>query len=412
MMLTLITQVIFWLKVGRFYTRVKMRHLRSITGVENLPESGPFIVVANHSSYVDHYFIGALFKHLYNSKVFFLTKKESFQSWWDKLWLKSANAIPVDREKPDIAAFKTMLKVLGEKNILVIYPEGTRGPGDEMLPFKSGAFRIASKMRVPIVPIGLVGVHKIMSREETKFSKEKASLNIGKPISIDSIKQLSASELMEYTRQRIFELSHAPEKPHELPENLLTSCDALANKVERRIEEVLESCNYSEINIGYKQQHEAIDYAMINHPNHVSSIVQKARLIGIKALASKRDFLFRMGTVKRLAKQALSIDPEHAFAHYILGQYYLKFPDLLGGSALKAMKHLSLAFQNAPLYGIEQSKFTFSLAEAYEKAGDAHAALKLLQFQPTAQGVGKRFENRQLKIKNKVTQLEALLIKA
>lgn len=402
-----ISQLVYWYKVVRYYDKVKKHHLESVTGFENLPQEGPFVVVANHSSFVDHYLIGALFKHLFNNSIYFLTKKESFENWWSRFWHQASNCIPVDREKPDIAAFKQMMAVLKAKKILVIYPEGTRGPGGELLPFKTGAFKIAARMKVPIVPIGLVGANKIMPRDQSHFSPFKAAINIGKPMSVEFIKAHSLDELTDYARDRIFELSLAHDLPHQHMLHRAAASEALARRVEARVEAVLETGAYHTIKADYALYESAIDYSLMNTPRHIPTMIQQARLMGIRALASRAGFFRYIPQVKRLAEEVIALDASHAFAHYILGQYYLKMPRLLGGNAQKALQSLSMAFQNAPVYGIEQNKFTLTLAEAYEQTGNKPAALQLLENAQHAQGEGTRFEKRKQRILHKIAQLSA-----
>lgn len=407
--MNLLKKFVYWFTVQKYFTKVKEHHLETITGIENLPKTGPFIVIANHSSFADHYLIGALFKHLYGNTLYYLTKKESFNNRWSKFWHEATNCIPIDREKPDISAFKAMLAVLKDKKILVIYPEGTRGPGDHLLPFKSGAFKIASRMNVPIIPIGLVGVSEVLPKTQSTFNPNKAIINVGKMIPVEFIKKHPLESLMEYTRERIYELSLAKNLPSNDIYNLSITNNALVQRVENHVEDVLERGDYARVNQNYDQYIHALDYALINIPNYIPAIIQRARLIGIKALSSKLDLILNIRKVKKLAELALAQDNNHAFGNYILGQYYLKLPFILGGNNKKALTLISKAFQKAPLYGVEQSKFTLTLAEAYEKTGARESALQMLQIAKLAQGEGARFETRKQKILNKIDQLELVL---
>lgn len=71
--------------------------------------------------------------------------------------------ITVDRSNPrdGVKALQEAKKRMDDGASLVIFPEGTISETDEMLPFKTGAFRLAIKNKVPIVPVAIVDLKKI-----------------------------------------------------------------------------------------------------------------------------------------------------------------------------------------------------------------------------------------------------------
>jgi len=131
-----------------------------IIGIENIPQSGGLIIASNHVSYLDP----AVLTASLNRKIYFLTKKEVFKNNFISFLLKNMNALPIDREKVDILAFKKAINILREEKVLGIFPEGTRSSNGELQELKLGTIKIAMKTGVPILPAGIIGTHKIYPR--------------------------------------------------------------------------------------------------------------------------------------------------------------------------------------------------------------------------------------------------------
>jgi len=131
-----------------------------VIGIENLPESGGFIIASNHVSYLDPAVLAASL----NRKIYFITKKEIFKNTFVSFILKNLNAFSVDRENVDILAFKKAMNILRKEEVLGIFPEGTRSSNGELQELKLGAIKIAMKTGVPILPVGIIGTHKIYPR--------------------------------------------------------------------------------------------------------------------------------------------------------------------------------------------------------------------------------------------------------
>jgi len=128
-----------------------------VTGIENLPKSGGFIIASNHVSYLDPAVLAASL----NIKIYFIAKKEVFKYTFFSFIFKKLNVFSVDREIVDIQAFKKAINILREGKVLGIFPEGTRSSNGELQELKLGAIKIAMKTGVPILPVGIIGTHKI-----------------------------------------------------------------------------------------------------------------------------------------------------------------------------------------------------------------------------------------------------------
>jgi len=149
-----------------------------ITGSKNLPKSGPFIVVANHSSVFDGFILAASIK----PKITFMAAAYLFKINFYRYILQGMDAIPVQRDGSDIFALKKSIKALKQGGILGIFPEGRMKKEEDSTSAKAGAAYLAIKTNVPIVPIAILGSGKALPvrKKWPKFSKIR--VRIGKPI--------------------------------------------------------------------------------------------------------------------------------------------------------------------------------------------------------------------------------------
>ena len=151
---------------------------------EPLPE-GPYIIVANHTSYLDIFF---MYSMLPKHPFVFLGKSEILTYPIIRTYFKNLN-IPVfrfDRKKVGVS-FQLALEAIEEGWSLVIFPEGTIPEVDipKMVPFKNGAFKIAKEANVPIVPITFTTNHLLFSDPTMVFGPARPGVSrfyIGKYI--------------------------------------------------------------------------------------------------------------------------------------------------------------------------------------------------------------------------------------
>lgn len=170
-MLYIIAKIKF-LIIFKLFFRLK------VTGQQNIPQDGPFIIVANHSSLLDPIILGVSIK----PKIIFVAAAYLFEISWLGYLLRKANSIPVQKEN-DIKAIKQSLKILQKGGVLGIFPEGGIDRQKNNLPVRAGAAYLATKVGVPIVPIKIKGADKAFPRG-AKFirSLNKIEVEIKKPI--------------------------------------------------------------------------------------------------------------------------------------------------------------------------------------------------------------------------------------
>lgn len=147
-----------------------------ITGTENIPQEGGCIIAANHIHALDPAVILLTNKRT----VKYMAKEELFKNPILRWLAKIFDIFPVKRNGKDIEAIKTSLRILKRKEILGIFPEGTRHGLEKGKKVKTGAVLIAMKAGVPIIPAGISGTYRPFCKIE---------LNYGKPIDYSRYKE-------------------------------------------------------------------------------------------------------------------------------------------------------------------------------------------------------------------------------
>ena len=165
----------------KFLIIFKLLFRLKVTGQENIPQDGPFIIVANHSSLLDPVILGVSIR----PKIIFIAASYLFEIRWLGYLLRKANSIPINRENytNNIKSLKQALKILQKGGVLGIFPEGGVDRQKDDLPIKAGAAFLATRVGVPIVPIKIKGADKVLPRG-AKFirSLNKIEVEIKKPI--------------------------------------------------------------------------------------------------------------------------------------------------------------------------------------------------------------------------------------
>ena len=150
-----------------------------IIGSENIPKTGSFVIVANHSSLLDGFVLISSVK----PKVTFMSAAHLFKIPFVGNILRGVGAIPVQGKGSDIKLIKKAMKVLQAGGVLGIFPEGRITNEKDDFSAKAGAAYLAIKADVPIIPMAIKGADKALP-VGAKFPKlNKIEVKIGKPIS-------------------------------------------------------------------------------------------------------------------------------------------------------------------------------------------------------------------------------------
>ncbi len=159
-----------------------------IKGYDNLPK-GTALLTPNHQSWIDSVcMVAALAKQtgesdVQHKKAVFLAKKEILEKKSFKGWGKITNTFFIDRKntRESLKQLDAMGKYAKENNdLMVIFPEGTRTKDGKLQEFKTGAFRLAKKEFVPIIPVTINNSYKGANFD--RKGKAHVEIIFGKPI--------------------------------------------------------------------------------------------------------------------------------------------------------------------------------------------------------------------------------------
>jgi 1-acyl-sn-glycerol-3-phosphate acyltransferase len=146
-------------------------------GTEHVPAQGPVLLVANHSSLLDPPLVGGVAPR----QLSFMAKAELFRVPLFGALIRRLNARPVRREGADAGALRTALRVLQEGGVLLMFPEGTRGPEGALREPKPGAAMLAVMSGAPVVPVFIQGSGRAWPRGRTLPRPAKVRVTFGPP---------------------------------------------------------------------------------------------------------------------------------------------------------------------------------------------------------------------------------------
>ena len=162
----------------------------------------PYVVVSNHESFADILLLCNLsWEMKWMSKVEIL--RIPYLGWMMRL----AGDIPVDRGSRESAgkAMELCRRTLKNRVPVMIFPEGTRSTTDDLLPFKDGAFRLAIKTGVAILPLALVGTRDALAKHDWRFGRADAHVRVLPPIEVTGYTLKTVDDLKDKVRKRIDE---------------------------------------------------------------------------------------------------------------------------------------------------------------------------------------------------------------
>jgi 1-acyl-sn-glycerol-3-phosphate acyltransferase len=170
------------------------------SGVEISDPRRPYVVVANHQSFVDMFVISHL-----PWEMKWLSKEAFFKYPLVGWMMRMAGDVPLLRgdKRSAVQAMHECRDRLDRKVSVMIFPEGTRSVDGELQPFKDGAFRLAIEAGVPILPLAVTGTRTALVKGDWRFGVSQAEVRVLEPIPTDGMTKADTERLRDQTREAI-----------------------------------------------------------------------------------------------------------------------------------------------------------------------------------------------------------------
>jgi acyl carrier protein len=174
----------------------------AVRGLENLPAAGPYVVAANHTSYLDGVVLVSVLPWREHA---FVAKRELAEHFISRTFIGGVGAQFVERfdvQKSAEHADELAAAVRGGKS-LIVFPEGTLQRQAGLMAFRGGAFQTAAQAGVPIVPVALRGVRSVLRDETWYLRRAPISVTIGAPLAAEGGDWNAALKLRDRVRAEI-----------------------------------------------------------------------------------------------------------------------------------------------------------------------------------------------------------------
>ena len=191
--------MLYWVVKSSAALLIRLFFGLRVRGVEHLPRSGPFLLVANHVSFFDPVVVGVASPR----PLCYMAKVELFEVPFLGWLIRRVNAFPVQREGADPAAFRRALALLAKGRALLVFPEGTRGTEGMLRAGKAGAGMLALRSGVTVVPAYVHGTGAALGRGRKWPRLVPLTVALGPPLAFSreergkAAYEAAASQMME-----------------------------------------------------------------------------------------------------------------------------------------------------------------------------------------------------------------------
>lgn len=162
--------------VARGMARLTLRI--DVSGLENVPTTGPVLLVANHQSILDPILVQGFFPRPANA----MTKSTQFASPLFRWLLPRIKSFPTRRFRIDPQTVRVALRYLEKGEVVAIYPEGERSWDGALQPFRRGTMRLILKAGVPVIPCGITGSYDVWPRWSRRPRPGRVDIRFGPPL--------------------------------------------------------------------------------------------------------------------------------------------------------------------------------------------------------------------------------------
>jgi 1-acyl-sn-glycerol-3-phosphate acyltransferase len=185
-------------------------HLKT-EGKENIPTTGPCLLLCNHESFLDPPMIGATV----DRSIYYLARSTLWKNPYFGALLTSINTVPVNQNGPAHEGLRTVINKLNEQQGVLLFPEGSRTETGQMAPLQPGIVLILRKMgfSFPIIPVGIAGAfeawplhHKLPYLSPLflpPLRKGPVAISFGKPVDSQMYQGMERGAILDDLYNRI-----------------------------------------------------------------------------------------------------------------------------------------------------------------------------------------------------------------
>ena len=180
-------------------------------GMETIDRGKRYILIANHHSYFD---IPCIFAAI-PQPIRFMAKKSLFSIPIFGWALARAGFIPIDRKnrRTAVKSFDLAVERIRKGNTIVIFPEEGRSREVAMRPFQRGAFLLAIRSELPILPLAIDGTYEVLRVGAKRVTPGVVTIRVGTPIETAGVSVRAKDTLLEQSRGQIESLLASPRQP-------------------------------------------------------------------------------------------------------------------------------------------------------------------------------------------------------
>lgn len=177
-----------------------------VEGRENIPLTGPLVLVANHVSLLDPFLLVFGLPRW----ITFVAKEELFRPLFLRFWLRWAGALPLRRDgkvREKQMILESAKKALNGGSVLGMFPEGARSLDGKLGRGRAGSAVIASRTGVPVLAVGIAGTDTVHGASWL-WKRPHIVVNIGRPFRLPPTNQrISKSQMQSLTTQLMGEIA-------------------------------------------------------------------------------------------------------------------------------------------------------------------------------------------------------------
>jgi 1-acyl-sn-glycerol-3-phosphate acyltransferase len=169
-------------------------------GLDHVTHSGPAILASNHLAVADSFYLPLAVSR----RITFLAKAEYFtgtgmKGRFQRWFYTAAGQVPIDRSDADSAqsALTTAARILGEGELLGMYPEGTRSPDGRLYKGKTGLARLALETGVPVIPVAMIGTDVVNPPGTKMWRFGRVRVKFGEPMDFSRFEGLAGNRFIE-----------------------------------------------------------------------------------------------------------------------------------------------------------------------------------------------------------------------